>query len=131
MWNGKRRWTINCHEDTKQYKRNWLRLQSGEHEMKAKTQNSHLIIYQTKWQVKTTGWVIVVKRQLCNFLIYIRARKSWFSMRWWWGPVCSRTKAWLDLNIASLLEIKITGWYVAPLGHIILIPSQPVFALSP
>ena len=26
---------------------------------------------------------------------------------------------------------KLAGRHVAPLGHIILIPSQPVFALSP
>ena len=35
--------------------------------MKTKTQSSHQIIYKTKWQVKTTGWVIVVNRQLSNF----------------------------------------------------------------
>jgi hypothetical protein len=28
-------------------------------------------------------------------------------------------------------ELTTAGIYVAPLGHIILIPSNPVFALSP
>ena len=35
----------------------------------------------------------------------------------------------LDFNSANWN--KSTGRHVAPLGHIILIPSQPVFALSP
>jgi hypothetical protein len=37
----------------------------------------------------------------------------------------------LDLYSASLLKQQSAGRHVAPLGHIILIPSQPVFALSP
>jgi hypothetical protein len=38
---------------------------------------------------------------------------------------------WLDFNSASLLKQEFTGTYVVQLRHIILIPSQPVFALSP
>ena len=37
----------------------------------------------------------------------------------------------LDFYSASSLKQQSAGRYVAPLGHIILIPSQPVFALSP
>jgi hypothetical protein len=37
----------------------------------------------------------------------------------------------LDLYSASSLKQQSAGRNVAPLGHIILIPSQPVFALSP
>ena len=37
----------------------------------------------------------------------------------------------LDFNSASSLKQQSSGRHVAPLGHIILIPSQPVFALSP
>ena len=37
----------------------------------------------------------------------------------------------LDLYSAISLKQQSTGGHVAPLGHIILIPSQPVFALSP
>jgi len=34
----------------------------------------------------------------------------------------------LDLYSASSLKQQSAGRHVAPLGHIILIPSQPVFA---
>ena len=37
----------------------------------------------------------------------------------------------LDFYSASLLKQQSAGRHVATLGHIILIPSQPVFALSP
>jgi hypothetical protein len=37
----------------------------------------------------------------------------------------------LDFYNASSLKQQSAGRHVAPLGHIILIPSQPVFALSP
>jgi hypothetical protein len=37
----------------------------------------------------------------------------------------------LDLYSARSLKQQSAGRHVAPLGNIILIPSQPVFALSP
>jgi hypothetical protein len=37
----------------------------------------------------------------------------------------------LDIYNAISLKQQSTGTHVAPLGHITLIPSQPVFALSP
>jgi hypothetical protein len=37
----------------------------------------------------------------------------------------------LDFYSASSLKQQSAGRHVAPVGHIILIPSQPVFALSP
>jgi hypothetical protein len=37
----------------------------------------------------------------------------------------------LDFYSANSLKQHSTGRHVAPLGHIILIPSQPVFALFP
>ena len=37
----------------------------------------------------------------------------------------------LDVYSGSSLKQQSAGRHVAPLGHIILIPSQPVFALSP
>ena len=39
--------------------------------------------------------------------------------------------AMIDFYSASSLKQQSAGRQVAPLGHIILIPSQPVFALSP
>ena len=37
----------------------------------------------------------------------------------------------LDFYSACSLKQQSAGRHVAPLGHIIMIPSQPVFALSP
>jgi hypothetical protein len=37
----------------------------------------------------------------------------------------------LEFYSASSLKQQSEGRHVAPLGHIILIPSQPVFALTP
>jgi hypothetical protein len=37
----------------------------------------------------------------------------------------------LDFNSASSLKQQYAGKHDAPLGHIILIPSIPVFALAP
>ena len=37
----------------------------------------------------------------------------------------------LDFYSASSLKQQSANRHVAPLGHIILIPSQPVFALTP
>jgi hypothetical protein len=37
----------------------------------------------------------------------------------------------LYLHSASLLKLQSADRHVASLGHIILIPNQPVFALSP
>ena len=39
--------------------------------------------------------------------------------------------AFLDFYSASSLKQQSVDRHVAPLGHIILIPSQPVFTLSP
>ena len=36
-----------------------------------------------------------------------------------------------ELGVASSLKQQSAGRHVAPLGHIILISSQPVYALSP
>ena len=40
-------------------------------------------------------------------------------------------QAELDFYSASSLKQQSADRHVAPLGHIILIPSQPVFALTP
>jgi hypothetical protein len=53
----------------------------------------------------------------------------------WWDDddVCFvlDQHAELDFRSASSLKQQYAGRHVAPLGHIILIPSQPVFALFP
>jgi hypothetical protein len=52
-------------------------------------------------------------------------------MRWWWGPLCTRQTHLVGFLSSSSLKQQPTGRHFAPLGYIILIPSQPVFALSP
>ena len=52
-------------------------------------------------------------------------------MRWWWGPFCSRPTRWVRFCCASSMKQQSWDWHVAPLGHLILIPSRPVFVLSP
>ena len=51
-------------------------------------------------------------------------------MRWWWGSLFLDQHAEVDFYSASSLKQQSAGRHVAPLWHIILIPSQPVFALS-
>ena len=45
--------------------------------------------------------------------------------------LCTRPTRLVGFYIARLLKQQSADRYVAPLGHIILIPSQPGFALSP
>ena len=52
-------------------------------------------------------------------------------MRCWWGPLCSRPRRLVFFHSASSLKQQSPGRHVAPLGHIILIPSQPVCILIP
>ena len=47
-------------------------------------------------------------------------------MRWWWVPLYTRPTH----LVCFYRELQSAERHVAPLGHIILIPSQPVFALS-
>ena len=49
----------------------------------------------------------------------------------WWGPLCSRPTCSDGFHSASSLKQQSADIYVAPLGHIILISSQQVCALSP
>ena len=53
-------------------------------------------------------------------------------MRWWGVLLCTRPTCLVEFfHIASSLKQQSMDRHVAQLGHIILIPSQPVFALSP
>ena len=76
-------------------------------------------------------WVIVVYGQINDF-----SAISWREqVNYQWDDDEVRfvldQHAELDFNSSSSLKQQSTGRHVAPLGHIILIPSQPVFALSP
>ena len=50
-----------------------------------------------------------------------------------WDDVCFvlDKHAEFDFYSTSSLKQQFAGRYVAPLGHIIPIPSQPVFAITP
>ena len=72
-------------------------------------------------------WVIGVYHQLSN-LSAISWREQ-VNLQWDDDEVCFvlDQNAELDFSSASSLKRQSTGRHVAPLGHIILIPSQPVF----
>ena len=55
------------------------------------------------------------------------------NLQWDDDKFCFTLDQYAELNIysASSLKQKFKGRHAAPLGHIILILSQPVFALSP
>ena len=52
-------------------------------------------------------------------------------MRWWWCPLFSRPTRLIYFYSVSQRKQQSADIHVAPLWHIILIPKQPVFALSP
>ena len=67
-----------------------------------------------------------------QFISYIMARTSYFQ----WDDddevrFVLDQYAELDFYSASSFKQQSAGRHVAPLGHIILILSQPIFALSP
>ena len=72
------------------------------------------------------------KRKLHKYLSPISWRKQG-NYEWDDDEVCIvlDQHAEVDLYSASSLKQQSAGRHVAPFGHIILIPSQPVFALSP
>ena len=72
--------------------------------------------------------------QIQQFFSYIMARTSYFSKLQW---DCDEVRfvldqhAELDFYRANSLKQQSADGYVAPLGHIILIQTQPVSALPP
>jgi len=64
-----------------------------------------------------------------QFFSYIMVRTSKFSMRRWWGRLCTRPTCFVCYYSASSLKQQSAGKHVASFGHIILKPSQPVFSL--
>ena len=76
-------------------------------------------------------WVIVVWCQFRNFSAILWWEQ--FNFQWDDDEVhfVLDQHAKLDFYSASSLKQQSVGRHVAPLWHIILIPSQPVFALSP
>jgi hypothetical protein len=104
--------------------KNSLRLSSNE----KKLHNDRCIIFLIFYWV--SEWVIVFFIAK-SALLQLYQDQSKFSMRSWWGPFCTRPTRLVYLFVV------LTGWNNSsridmspPLGHIIQIPSQPVFALS-
>ena len=77
------------------------------------------IIYRSEWLLFNANSAI--------FQLYHGENKLW--MRWWWGLFVLDQHAELDFYSASSLKQQSADKHVAPLGHIILIPNQPVFVL--
>ena len=77
---------------------------------------------------KMGEWVSVVKCQLSNF-----SAISWREQvnYQWDDDEVQDQRAELDFYSASSLKQQFADRYVVPHAHIILIPRQPVFALSP
>ena len=61
-------------------------------------------------------------------VIYIKARKSYISMRWSCCLLCKRSHVELELNCANSLKQQSAGIYDIPFRDIIPIQRQPVFA---
>jgi hypothetical protein len=104
--------------------KNSLRLSSNE----KKLHNDRCIIFLIFYWVNE--WVIVFFIAK-SALLQLYQDQSKFSMRSWWGPFCTRPICLVYFFVV------LAGWNNSPridmsppLGHIIQIPSQPVFALS-
>ena len=67
---------------------------------------------------------------MSNLFSYIRARTSYFPMKWWWRPLCAGTKRLIGSFSASSLKQQSAGRHVAPLGHLILIPRRTVCVVT-
>jgi hypothetical protein len=76
-------------------------------------------------------WVIVAQHQLSNFSPILWREQVNFQ----WDDNEVRfaldQHAELDFYSASSLKQQSADEHIVPLWHIVLIPSQPVFALSP
>ena len=56
---------------------------------------------------------------------------KWLWWGWWWCPLLTRSTCLVGVYDANSLKQQTTGRHVAPLGHIIMITCQTIFALTP
>ena len=61
-----------------------------------------------------------------KFFSYIMVTRSYIPTRWW-RTLCTRPTCLVDLHCANSLRQQYMGGHVAPLRHIVPIPSQLVF----
>jgi len=94
-------------------------------------QEIHLIINSIMLSIKWGQWVIVVLRQLNNISAISWREQVNFQLNDDEARFVLDQHTELDFYSASSLKQQSADRHVAILGHIILIPSQPVFALSP
>jgi len=86
--------------------------------------STDIVVYQM------SEWVIVASRQFSN-LSAISWREQ-VNFQWDYDEVLFvlEQHALLEFYSVSSLKQQSTGRHGAPLGHIILIPSQPIFLLN-
>ena len=78
-------------------------------------------------------WVIIVSSQMSHFSVIswreqVTINEMMMSAIYYTN---SLTGSWIILVLAHCNSILLVGRHVVPLEHVILIPSQPVFDLSP
>jgi hypothetical protein len=56
---------------------------------------------------------------------------KWLWWGWWWCPLLTRSTFLVGIYDANSLKQQTVGRPVVPLGHIIMIPRQTIFALTP
>ena len=84
--------------------------------------NNLIKTIQGEWEIE---WL---SEQISGWLLFnVNPRTRYISMRWCWCQLYS----YLDPYSASTQTQPSAVWNVAPFGHIILTPSQPLFSLTP
>jgi hypothetical protein len=80
--------------------------------------------------VCSCGWLLFKNK---HFVGYIMAITCYTSIRWDDDgcPLCTKPIRRVHFYSANSLKQQSADRHVASLGHIILIPSQPIFALTP
>jgi hypothetical protein len=56
---------------------------------------------------------------------------KWLWWGWWWCPLLTRSTCLVGVYGANSLKQEATDTPVVPHGHIIMIPCQTIFALTP
>jgi len=78
--------------------------------------------------VSSSEWLLLAIFQLYNGKIEEQVNFQWYDDE---VRFVLDQHADLDFYSSSSMKQQSAGRHVAPLGHIILIPRQPVFALTP
>ena len=87
--------------------------------------------YVTSYIILVRKWLLFNAKWASNFVTYIMAEIYYILMRWWDVRSVLNQQMYLDFYTTSSLKQQFMGRNVPPFGHNILIPSQPVIALTP